>query len=140
MNEELQEILRKSHLSVTDTRLTILKLFLKNKAALSHADIEKSVGKELDRVTIYRTLQAFLEKGLIHNIPTASNNILYALCKDECYEHQHLDNHAHFVCEDCGQTFCLEDVVIPRIQVPKNFTVKQRDFILNGQCGNCKKK
>ena len=140
MDEEIQDILRKSHLSVTDVRIDILKLFLKKRNALSHADIEKNFGKELDRVTIYRTLQSFLEKGIIHSIPTANNNVLYAMCKDECYEHQHLDNHAHFVCDDCGATFCLEDVVIPKVKVPKNFTVKHRDFVMNGLCADCTKK
>lgn len=139
MNKGAEDILRKSHLSVTETRLIILKLFFQKPTALSHADIEKSVGRQLDRVTIYRTLQSFLEKGVIHSIPTSNNNILYALCKDECYEHQHLDNHVHFVCDDCGTTFCLENVIIPRVAIPKNFKVKHRDFIMNGQCGNCSK-
>ena len=140
MDDESEEILRKNSLSVTDTRVSVLKLFLQKKNALSHADIEKSVGKELDRVTIYRTLQAFVEKGLIHSIPTANNSILYALCKDECYEHRHLDNHAHFICDDCGNTFCLEEVVIPKVKVPKNYTVKHRDFIMNGLCADCTRK
>ena len=136
----MEDILKKSHLSVTETRLLFLKLFLKTKNGLSHGDIEKSIGKELDRVTTYRTLQSFLEKGIIHKIPTANNNVFYALCKDECYEHQHLDNHAHFICDDCGETFCLEDVVIPKVKVPKNFTVKHRDLLMNGLCANCTKK
>jgi Fur family ferric uptake transcriptional regulator len=33
--------------------------------------IEKEVGDKYDRVTIYRTLQTFEEKGIIHTIPTA---------------------------------------------------------------------
>ncbi len=37
--------------------------------ALAHADIEKKTGESFDRVTVYRTLQSFVEKGIVHLIP-----------------------------------------------------------------------
>jgi Fur family ferric uptake transcriptional regulator len=110
---------------------------LQSDRALSHADIETAVGKKYDRVTIYRALQAFLEKGLIHSIPSLENSPMYALCKDECCEGKHFDNHAHFICTDCGKTYCLDDVVIPNVKLPKGFVAVQRDLILNGKCGRC---
>lgn len=138
MGAAVQDILKNNNLSVTEGRVNILGLFLDAKGALSHAEIEKKVGKTFDRVTIYRTLHTFLDKGLIHSIPTLDNSVVYALCKDECCEGHHLDNHAHFVCDKCGTTYCLEDVSIPNVKLPKGFTVKQRDLLLNGKCSNCK--
>src|ERR687892_194240 len=90
-------VLRRKHLSITDSRKKILSLFLNNKDALAHADIEKKAGEKFDRVTVYRTLQTFVEKGIVHTIPTADNAVLYALCKDECVEGHHHDNHVHFI-------------------------------------------
>ena len=80
--ETLPDILKKNQLSITESRKKILELFLNSAGALAHADIEKSTDGSFDRVTVYRTLQTFVEKGIIHNIPTTDNAILYALCKD----------------------------------------------------------
>src|SRR5678815_5846065 len=102
MKEAVIDILKHSQLSITDNRLKILELFQKNQKALSHADIERLSGKHFDRVTIYRTLQTFVDKGIIHTIPTADNSIMYALCKEACSEGHHHDDHVHFLCEQCG--------------------------------------
>src|SRR6478672_7102081 len=112
----LNEILRRKHLSITDSRKKILSLFLNSKDALAHGDIEKKAGEKFDRVTVYRTLQTFVEKGIIHTIPTADNSVRYALCKDDCFEGHHHDHHVHFVCTQCGNTYCLDDVVTPEIK------------------------
>src|SRR6476469_11132703 len=111
----LNDILRRKHLSVTDSRKKILSLFLNTKDALAHGDIERKAGEKFDRVTVYRTLQTFVEKGIIHTIPTPDNSIRYALCKDECFEGHHHDNHVHFICDNCGTTYCLENITIPAL-------------------------
>ena len=115
---QINDILRKNQLSVTDSRKTILELFLHSSGALAHADIEKRSGEKFDRVTVYRTLQSFMEKGIIHTIPTADNSIRYALCKDDCSEGHHHDNHVHFVCNVCATTTCLESVTVPEVTLP----------------------
>ena len=138
MDPRIGDILKNSQLSVTSGRKKILELFLNDAGALSHGDIEKKAGEKFDRVTIYRTLQVFLEKGIIHNIPTADNSILYALCKDDCSAGHHHDNHVHFVCKDCGSTVCLEDVSIPSVKLPKGFTSTQIDVVVSGVCKDCK--
>ncbi|MFN4970176.1 MAG: hypothetical protein ACK4YH_06830, partial [Bacteroidota bacterium] len=57
----VQDPLKRKGLSVTDSRKKILQLFMQQKGALSHGDIEKKAGATFDRVTIYRTLQTFLD-------------------------------------------------------------------------------
>ncbi|HLK28286.1 MAG TPA: transcriptional repressor [Puia sp.] len=138
MDSKIDDILKRNQLSLTSGRKKILELFLSNAGALSHGDIEKKAGEKFDRVTVYRTLQVFLEKGIIHNIPTADNSILYALCKDECSQGHHHDNHVHFVCNDCGSTVCLESVTIPSVKLPKGFTSTQVDVVVSGVCNECK--
>jgi Fur family ferric uptake transcriptional regulator len=138
MEAKIDDILKRNMLSVTAGRKKILELFLQNAGALSHGDIEKKAGERFDRVTVYRTLQVFLEKGIIHNIPTADNSILYALCKDDCSEGHHRDDHVHFICNDCGKTVCLEDVTIPPVKLPKGFSSIQVDVVVSGICKDCK--
>ncbi len=137
MNSVL-DILKKNDLSITDGRKKILDLFLSSEGALAHADIEKSTANAFDRVTVYRTLQTFVEKGIIHNIPTTDNSILYALCKDDCAEGHHHDNHVHFICTNCNKTICLDDVIVPTVKLPKGFTPKHAAMVVKGLCADCK--
>lgn len=130
--------LKKHNLSVTESRKRILQLFLEEKGALAHGDIEKRAGEKFDRVTIYRTLQTFLEKGIIHSIPTADNAIRYALCKDQCSAGHHHDHHIHFICNNCQRTYCLDDVVTPEIKMPKGYQASHVEVVVEGVCKDCK--
>ena len=132
----LNNILHQRQLSSTDSRRTILTLFLNSTDALTHGDIEKAVGEKYDRVTIYRTLQTFEEKGIIHAIPTADNSIKYALCK-ECSDGHHHDEHVHFICRSCGKTICLDDVVSPRIDLPEGYKAEKVQVVMEGVCREC---
>ncbi len=138
MKEQVLSILKRNRLSITDSRQKILELFLHSNGALEHADIEKKTGENFDRVTVYRTLQLFVDKGLIHLIPTTDNTIKYALCKDECEAGHHHDNHVHFICGKCSKTICLDDVTVPFVKLPKGFSPNQAEMVVTGVCGDCK--
>lgn len=137
LTTDVNDILKKNQLSVTDSRKNILDLFMRSDGALAHADIEKQTGEKFDRVTVYRTLQIFMEKGIIHTIPTSDNSIRYALCKDECAGGHHHDNHVHFVCNICGVTTCLDLVTVPEINLPKGFRVMDSQMVVKGICEKC---
>ncbi|MEI9911330.1 MAG: transcriptional repressor [Bacteroidota bacterium] len=137
MHEEIKDMLKRNNLSVTGSREKILSLFLNHEGALAHGDIEKKAGEKFDRVTVYRTLQIFVEKGIIHTIPTADNSIRYALCKDACSEGHHHDHHIHFQCTGCQNTYCLDDVVTPEIRLPKGYISSHIEVVVEGVCKNC---
>jgi Fur family ferric uptake transcriptional regulator len=136
--KETLEILKRNSLSITDSRKIILELFLKTEGALAHADIEKNTAVNFDRVTVYRTLQTFTENGIIHQIPTTDNTILYALCKDKCEAGHHHDEHVHFICVNCEKTVCMDDVVVPQVKLPKGFVPLQSAMVVKGTCNDCK--
>ena len=138
MRAVVYQILKKNHLSVTGSRKKILEFFLNNEGALAHADIEKKAGEKFDRVTVYRTLQVFVEKGIIHSIPTADNSIRYALCKEDCANGHHHDNHIHFICSICEKAICMESVTVPRVMLPYGFTPKHYDMVVTGICKDCR--
>jgi Fur family ferric uptake transcriptional regulator len=138
MHEEIKDILKRNDLSITGSREKILGLFLNQQGALAHGDIEKKAGEKFDRVTVYRTLQVFVEKGIIHTIPTADNSIRYALCKDDCSGGHHHDHHVHFLCTNCQNTYCLDDVVTPDIKLPKGYITSHIEVVVEGTCKNCK--
>ena len=139
MQKQGEDILKNSALSVTASRKRILEIFLVADNALAHQDIETKCADQFDRVTIYRTLQTFLEKGIIHNIPSTDNMVRYALCNEACNTtgHHH-DNHVHFRCDQCGKTVCLDDVIIPSVNLPRGYTMKEINMVVNGICKSCK--
>ena len=136
--EAVNDILKKNSLSITGSRTKILELFLETGGALAHADIEKRTGEVFDRVTVYRTLQTFVEKGIVHQIPTTDNSVLYALCKHNCEQGHHHDNHVHFICDVCEKTTCLDDVTVPAVKLPVGFRPTQSAMIVSGVCKDCK--
>lgn len=136
VTRRINQILHQRQLSSTESRRNILALFLGKNEALAHGDIEKEVGNRHDRVTIYRTLQTFEEKGILHSIPTSENLVRYALCK-ECEEGHHHDNHVHFICSNCEKTICLDDVVSPQINLPTGYQSESVQVVIKGTCDDC---
>ena len=136
--EQSLQILKRNKLSITESRQVILDLFFEAGGALAHADIESNSKVSFDRVTVYRTLHTFVESGIIHQIPTTDNTILYALCKDKCEAGHHHDEHIHFICIDCDKTVCLDEVIIPVVKLPKGYKSLQTDMVVKGFCDECK--
>jgi len=134
------DVLRAHQLKVTPQRTEVLKAFLEKNKVLGLPDLLKSLGASFDRITLYRTLNTFEAHGLIHKIPDKSGNASYALCNHDSISHTHDDNHVHFKCENCNVTFCLEEVIIPPIQLNKKFKALKYNFLIEGLCENCHKK
>lgn len=131
------EILQQHDLRRTLCRTAILTAFQEASAALSHQQIEEILGKDFDRVTIYRTLGTFEEKGILHKVPDMSGQAKYALCETDCSEHDHKDNHVHFKCKVCKNVYCLSEVELPILQLPKGYEILEAEFLLTGKCENC---
>ena len=137
MEEKVEEILKTNHLSVTDSRKKILHIFFNHRGALAHRDIERKAGEKFDRITVYRTLQIFVEKGIIHSIPTTDNSVRYALCKEHCTEGHHHDDHIHFICLNCGSALCLNEIALPEVSVPRGYTSNTVEVVVKGICKDC---
>jgi Fur family transcriptional regulator, ferric uptake regulator len=104
MQPDKKSILKEFSLRNTSCREEILQVFLNKNFALSHADIENKLSENFDRVTIYRTLKTFLDKGIIHKVLDDEGTTKYALCKEACAHHEHHHEHVHFKCIQCGLT------------------------------------
>ncbi len=131
------EILDHFGLRHTQCRQDVLSAFLTSPHALSHHDIETGCASKHDRVTVYRTLKTFVDKGIIHKIPDEGGEPKYGLCSEQCDEQHHHDNHLHFKCETCGKTICLSDTQIPEFDVPDEYEQKEVQVLVLGICGNC---
>ena len=136
--EQLNDVLEKHQLRKTDTRLHVLNVFFKHEHAIAHSSLEKELGKTYDRVTLYRTLNTFEEAGIIHQVPS-NGETKFALCHAHCDHHHHQDQHLHFNCTACQQTFCLEDVQLPLVEYSSDYEIHSVNITATGICKKCKK-
>ncbi len=135
---QVKEILGDYQLKSTACRNEVLGVLINKHQALSQAEIERDVDAVHDRVTVYRTLKTFLDKGLIHKVLDDAGVTKYALC-NECAENDHNHEHVHFKCENCGKTQCLENVAIPSINLPKGYKILEKNLLVQGICATCAK-
>jgi Fur family transcriptional regulator, ferric uptake regulator len=135
---EIFEILKKAALKATPMRKDVLEIIAASDYALDNQEIESKLG-EVDRITLYRTLKSFEEKGIIHKVTDLLGVIKYAMCDHVCLDNQHHNHqsHIHFQCDVCHNTYCVENVEIPQIKVPNNFTVSGQNITVTGNCDRC---
>lgn len=137
--ELFEELLVKHQLKKTGPRLKVLSLLSKKDVATSQPDLER-VLDDVDRVTLYRILIAFEEKGIIHKVFDLDGTANYAMCSPVCGdEHHHHDEHLHFNCTVCKSVYCLDDLHLPEIKLPKGFKVDGFTLYAAGLCPKCNK-
>ena len=136
MKIQVEQKLITKKINPTAMRILVLELLLQQDHAISLTDIEKNL-QTADRITIYRTLKTFEQKGLIHIIEDGTGTPKYALCAEECGTHEHHDLHVHFYCSSCKETFCLPDHKIPDIILPARFISTEMNLVVKGTCEKC---
>ena len=132
---DYKKLLKGHSLRITDCRIDVLQKFYTEVHALSFRDLEETLNN-YDRVTLYRTLNSFIEKGLLHRIPNDSGIASYALCRDGCDEKTHHHDHVHFKCNVCGHIECISNIHVPEVKLP-DYTIEESNLIVNGVCKLC---
>lgn len=140
---DLSALLKAHHIRPTKIRQDILKLFFEVNYALSQADIIKRLDEHFDRVTVYRTLEIFQQKNLVHKVLDNSGVTKFAShdfggC-DVNFKH-HKNNHLHFKCTECGNIYCMCSIEVPDIVMPDEVELKTITFSAEGICKHCLKK
>jgi len=133
-------LLKEHDLRITNSRIDTLGVFVNNHFAMSQPELEKNLGDEYDRVTIYRTLTSFLEKGLIHKVLDDAGAAKYALCTHSHNTREHADEHIHFKCVQCGNTHCIENLHLPDFSAPAGYTFFDTQILIHGLCPECNTK
>jgi len=133
---DYKKLLKNHHLRITDCRIDVLEKFYITDHALSFKDLEDELN-DYDRVTLYRTLNSFIDQGLLHKIPNDSGMATYGLCREDCTEEAHHHDHVHFKCNICGHMECFPNYHTPVIDLP-DYDVEESYLILNGVCKTCR--
>ncbi|MDB4925032.1 Fur family transcriptional regulator [Mucilaginibacter sp.] len=138
-NQQFEYLLKRHQLKRTEPRLRVLSLLSAKSVATSQPDLESVIG-DVDRVTLYRILSAFEEKGIIHKVFDLNGTANYALCSSDCAEHDHHDEHLHFNCTSCKKVYCLDDLDVQPVKLPAGFKVETFSLSATGLCPKCNNK
>lgn len=136
-DDQYGELLDRYHLKKTKTRLRVLEILDGSETAISHPILEKTLGKDTDRVTLYRVLKSFEDKCIIHKIMDRNGTSFYALCDSIDQLHRHHDTHVHFNCVVCLKVYCIEDLKLPHMALPKGFSESSKSLVIYGTCDIC---
>ncbi|MCB9230863.1 MAG: transcriptional repressor [Bacteroidia bacterium] len=137
MHPSVDKILASNKIRHTSIREEVLGEFLGKDYAMSQPDLEKALGNQHDRVTIYRTLSLFLDKGILHKVLDDAGAMKFALCPETCSEHDHDHEHVHFKCTICGQTECFERMEVPHFTMPPGYAMQEANLLIRGTCPRC---
>lgn len=139
MNSE-EAILRLEQKGVKPTanRIIVYRTLAAATHPMSLTDMER-LNLSLDKSSIFRVLTQFLEHDVVHSFEDGRGILNYELChsRGACTMK---DNHVHFYCESCQQSFCLEDIHIHGLHLPEGFTPHSFSFVVKGECPECRKK
>ena len=134
--DEIQNLLREAGLRVTAPRVAILQHLAMSKHPLSHSDLLALQGEATwDASTTYRTLKTLVQEELALIASRADGIDRYAFVGAGDGDHEH----AHFVCDDCGEVSCLPKSVAPKIKADSRWaaSVKSANIQLRGECPDC---
>jgi len=121
----------------TANRIIIAEALADARRPLSLTELENML-ETVDKSVIYRSLTLFKEHRLVHIIEDGSDGVRYELCHSHDYHHDE-DQHAHFYCENCHKTFCLEDTPVPEVTLPEGFKKQTVNYVIKGVCPDCRK-
>jgi Fur family ferric uptake transcriptional regulator len=128
-------VLDNKGISVTPIRLLILQTFFKNTQAFSLKDLEEKLFFS-ERSTIFRTLQLFEKKGILHEIISSDGIKSFALCV-ACEDHNHNDQHAHLKCKKCESVFCIPLDTNTIVSSLQEYQIDSFQIFLHGVCNTC---
>lgn len=128
-------LLEEHNIKPTANRLIVLRTLDGAGRPMSLTELENKI-LTIDKSGIFRTLSLFREQHLVHVIEDGGDGVRYELC------HSHDDDvdddlHVHFYCEQCHQTYCLDHIPVPGIDLPAGFIMSSVNYMVKGICPHC---
>lgn len=121
----------------TAVRLAVLEIMGSANRVWSAREIMErmQIERRVNKVTIYRILDDFTQRGVIRKIPLEGKSTYELAC-------QHHPPHPHFQCQRCGQVQCLEPVSLEKIWAelkgPLGNRADRLEIRVEGICQQCR--
>ena len=131
----IEELFEHHGIKPTANRQLVARALADSRRPLSLAELEERL-VTLDRSSIFRVLTLFRDQHLVHVIEGGSEGVHYELCQSHSHETDD-DQHAHFHCEVCHRTFCLQEIPVPEVALPEGYTATSASYLIKGICPAC---
>lgn len=120
----------------TANRILVLQALRKEDHPVTLTDLEMTLSP-MDKSSIFRVLTLFLEQDIVHAFEDGRGLLNYELCGSEgaC---DRRDEHIHFYCESCRQSYCMEELPLPEMKLPEGYTPHSLSFVIKGECPKCR--
>ena len=128
------KILEEHGIKATANRILIATALSDAGRPLSLMELEEMI-ETIDKSGIFRCLNTFKEHHLVHSIEDVEGT-RYELCLSHDSDHDE-DTHVHFYCERCHRTFCLDNIHIPPVVLPKGYDSRTSNYLVKGVCPEC---
>lgn len=129
------ELLRKRILRATSQRVDVLNVINEYAKAIPSSVLRQAL-PDFDRVTLYRTINTLLDKGIIHKAMVDDQETYFALCSTGCSSYAHVHDHVHFKCNECAEVSCVDTDNFPTIGIPGH-QIANVKIEVSGLCKSC---
>ena len=137
MREAPERLLERRGLRPTPQRVGVLAELIKERDDVTAQGLHQRLRAEGARIglaTVYRTLAALREKGIVDTLSHHPGELCYRLCADE--------HHHHLVCTSCHRVIELGDCDLePRLQqlaASHGFVTTGHRLDVAGLCATCR--
>jgi Fe2+ or Zn2+ uptake regulation protein len=125
-----QDLLRERDLSVTPFRVQLLKIFSNAHVPLSAQQLLDKFDEKVDKVTLYRNVEAFEKSGLICRMYFTGQEALY----EERFSDHH---HHHLICTNCGKIEDIDHCAVATPETDSGFRTDHHHVEFYGLCKDC---
>ncbi len=133
--DSFRAILKEQGYSVTGARLQVFEALL-GQEPLSMHDLVARTGGNIDRASVYRTIDLFERLGIVQRLNTGWKYKIELTDK-------FTDHHHHLTCVHCGKTVAMNEQqleqVIDQIARGHGFTPTAHQIEIQGLCDQCRR-
>lgn len=135
-SEESRTAIREAGLRATPARIATLDLLKNSSSPLTHAEVAEHLAQfSVDKATAFRALNDMTDAGMLRRTELGDHVWRFELLCEGEEEHA---SHPHFICVDCGQVSCLDDVQLTKKSLTSTEDVGSvTEIVLKGHCKRC---
>ena len=131
--EEIKTVIREAGLRATPARIATLKLLHDATSPMTHAEVATALDElGVDKATAFRNLNDMATAGILNRTELGDH-----VWRFELSEHDE-SSHPHFICVECGNISCLDEVKLTAKSLRESQEVGQvTEILLRGHCNDC---
>ena len=131
---QLQQHLKQHHASLTAARKTVFHALL-DREAMSMSELVTACDGQLDRATVYRTIELFEQIGIVQRLPMGWK---YKIELTDKFNH----HHHHLTCTNCGTVIPLAEDEMLEARLSElaqlhHFAAEGHQIEIRGLCSAC---